>query len=124
FAATKNDAKSVNALLAAGADANYTLPDGTKALMAAASHHSTAASLALLDGGADPNLTDRAGNTLLHIAAQAGDVDLIRKLIAKKVAIDSRTPDAAMGGGRGGGGFRSVTGGQTPLLVAARAGQI
>ena len=88
------------------------------------SHHSTAASLALLDGGADPNLSDRAGNTILHTAAQAGDVDLIRKLIAKKVPVDPRTPDVAMGGGRGGGGFRFVTGGQTPLFVAARAGQI
>ena len=43
FAAIKNDAKSVKALLAAGADPNYALPDGTKALTAAASHHSTAA---------------------------------------------------------------------------------
>ena len=124
FAATKNDAKSVSALLAAGADPNYTLADGTKALLAAASHRSSAASMALLDGGADPNLSDRAGNTILHTAAQAGDVDLIRKLIAKKVPIDPRTPDAATGGGRGGGAFRLVTGGQTPLLVAARTGQI
>ena len=118
FAATKNDAASVKTLLAAGADANYALPDGTKVLMAAAAHRSTAAAVALIDGGADPNLTDRAGSTLLHTAAQNGELRLIKKLIAKGVNIEARTPNTAMGGGRGGGGgFRVAAGGQTPLLV-------
>jgi ankyrin repeat protein len=124
FASIKNDAASVKALLAAGADPNYALPDGTKVLTAAVAHRSTAASIALLDGGADPNQTDRTGNTLLHTAAQAGDVDLIRKLISKKVPVDPRTPDAPMGGGRGGGGFRFIAGSQTPLFLAARAGHV
>ncbi len=122
FAAIKNDPASVRALLAAGADENYALPDGTKVLMAAASHHSTAAALELLDDGADPNIADRTGNTVLHTAAQAGDVALIRKLIAKWVPVDPKTAEVASG--RGTGGFRFVTGAQTPLFLAARAGQI
>ena len=91
----------------------------------AAAHRSTAAAVALVDGGADPNVTDRAGNTPLHTAAQTGDLELIKKLLAKGVNIDARTPNTAAGGGRGGGGgFRAAAGGQTPLFVAARAGQI
>ena len=43
----------------------------------------TAAALALLEGGADLNVRDRAGNTTLHLAAQAGDLKLVRALLAK-----------------------------------------
>src|SRR5262249_37479056 len=44
---------------------------------------------------------------------------------AKGIAVDAKTPATQGGGGRGGGGgFRPIVGGQTPLLVAARAGQI
>src|ERR1019366_4566213 len=66
---------------------------------------------------------DRGGNTPLHTAAQAGDVALVTKLLAKGADANARTAKAA-GGGRGGGGggfFRQVAGEQTPLLVAAKA---
>ena len=43
FASVKNDAKSVQMLLAAGADPNYALPDAVKVLVIAASHRSAAA---------------------------------------------------------------------------------
>ena len=43
----------------------------------------TAAALALLEGGADINVRDRAGNTTLHLAAQAGDMNLVRALLAE-----------------------------------------
>ena len=56
FAAIRNDAKSVRLLLAAGADANFALPDGTKILLVAASHKSTLAAGALADGGTNPNV--------------------------------------------------------------------
>jgi len=126
FAATKNDALSAGILLAAGAEPNSALPDGTKALTVAASWHSTAVASQLVDSGADPNVADRAGNAPLHIAAQVGDVELIQKLLAKGGDPNVRTPKAAGGGGGrgGGGGFRPVSGEQTPLLMAARAGQI
>ncbi|MCX6627896.1 MAG: ankyrin repeat domain-containing protein [Candidatus Solibacter sp.] len=122
FAAVKNDAQSVRQLLAAGASANFALPDGTKILLVAVSHKSTLAAGAFADGGADPNVADRGGNTPLHTAAQAGDVELVKKLLAKGADANARTAKAAAGGRGGGGGFfRQVAGEQTPLMVAAKA---
>jgi len=93
-------------------------------LSVAVNNRSTASALELIDRGADIHVVDR-GNTLLHTAAQSGEIELVKKLIAKGIAIDTKTPATSGGGGRGGGGgFRAVAGGQTPLLVAARAGQI
>src|SRR5262249_26171652 len=121
FATIKNDANSVKALLAAGADASQTLPDGARALTVAASYRATAAALALIAGGADPSAGDRTGNTPLHIASQ-GDLDLIKALRAKGANLNA--PPADPGGARRGGGFFRPAGGQTPLFTAARAGQI
>src|SRR5262249_41555052 len=96
-----------------------------KVLTVAASYGSTAAAMALLDGGADPNVADRSGNSLLHIAAQSGDLQLVKKLLAKGSDPNVRTSNSGGGGRRGGGGgFRVVAGAQTPLMVAARANQI
>jgi ankyrin repeat protein len=121
FAAIKNDSKSVEALLAAGADANFALPDHTKVLLVAAAYRSTLAAGALVDGGADPNVADRGGNTPLHMAAQAGELVLVKKLLAKADA-NARTSQAPPAGrGGGGGGFRVISGEQTPLLLAAKA---
>ena len=47
FATLKNDAPSVQRLLAAGADPNYALPDQTKVLTVAAANSSYAAAIAL-----------------------------------------------------------------------------
>ena len=65
----------------------------------------TAAALALLEGGADINVRDRGGNTTLHLAAQAGDMNLVRALLAKRADPNARTPKStAPAGARGGGG--------------------
>jgi ankyrin repeat protein len=125
FAASKNDAKSVKSLLAKGADPNYALPDGIKALSVAASFKSTAAAAVLVDGGADPNVADKGGNTPLHIAAQSGDLDFLKKLVAKGASLNARTAKAPpFRGGAGGGGFFRPIGEQTPLMMAARANQL
>jgi cytohesin len=111
--------------VAAGADANFALPDGTKVLSVAASYRSAAAANALVDAGANPNVSDRGGNTPLHIAAQAGDVALIKKLLSKGADPNARTAKAPTGGrGGGGGGFFRLVGEQTPLLMAAKANHV
>jgi len=126
FAAMKDDAKSVRSLIAAGADPNFALPDGTKAMLVATAYKATDAAAALVDAGADPNVADRQGNTPLHAAAQIGSVELVKKLLAKGANPNAKTAQSGFGGrgGGGGGGFRPVAGEQTPLLVAAKAGQV
>jgi ankyrin repeat protein len=126
FAAMKDDAKSVRSLVAAGASPDFALPDGTKALLVATAYKATAAAAALVDLGADPNVADRQGNTPLHAAAQLGSVELVKKLLAKGADANAKTAQSNFGGrgAGGGGGFRPAAGQQTPLLVAAKAGQV
>ncbi len=83
----------------------------------------TGAALALLEGGANVNIRDRAGNSPLHVAAQQGDVAVVKELLARGVDPNIRTPRslAAAGGRGGGGGFRpGPSGEQTSLMMAAR----
>ena len=78
FAAIKDDARSIESLIAAGADPNFTLPDGTKVLSVAAAYKSTVAAGALVDRGANPNIADSAGVTPLHTAASGGASEMWR----------------------------------------------
>lgn len=114
FAALKNDSTVVKRLLAAGANANDGIPDGTKVLTIAESKRGHAAALALLDGGADPNVSDKDKKTPLHMAAEAGALDLVKKLIAKGAKVDARTGPGKEEE------YRPASGEQTPLLLAAR----
>lgn len=125
FAIMKNDAASVQCLLRAGADPNYALPDkdGTKMLTMAGSYKSAAAAIALLDGGADPNITDHKGMTPLHVAAEAGAVDLVRKLLSKGAVLNVRTYQAKKVSAdpiEKNLLVFSFSGEQTPLLLAAK----
>ncbi len=82
FAARVGDKESAKLLLAAGADANDALPDGTTALVEAAySGHGPVAAL-LLDKGADPNAA-AVGYTALHAAVLRSDPDLVKALLAR-----------------------------------------
>jgi ankyrin repeat protein len=122
FATTKGDAASVKILLGAGANPNVTLPSGARPLIVAASYRHTAAALALVDGGADIDVRDRAGYTALHLAAQAGDIGLVRAILGRRGDPNAHTPKSLMpAGARGGGPGRGGTPGeQTPLMIAAR----
>jgi ankyrin repeat protein len=89
FAARSGDVESVKLLLAAGADVNDALPDGTSALIVAAhSAHGKVATV-LLDKGADPNNTD-IGYAALHAAVLRSDLDLVKALLAHGANRDVR----------------------------------
>ena len=89
FAARVGDARSARVLLAAGADANDSLPDGTSALVLAAhSGHGGVAAL-LLDKGADPNAVG-TGYTALHAAVLRSDVTLVKALLGHGADPDMR----------------------------------
>jgi len=91
--------------------------------MVALQYKHTDAALALLAGGATFDVRDRAGNTALHLAAQVGDLALVRALLAKGADPNVRTPRsmaAAGARGAGGGGRGAPAGEQTPLMLAAR----
>jgi len=83
FAVRAGDAESVKLLLAAGADPNDHLPDGTSALVLAAHSDRGTAGAALLDKGADPNDMG-CGYTALHAAVLRSDLALVKALLAHK----------------------------------------
>jgi len=47
----------------------------------------------LLDAGADVNAAGLKGETALHIAANAGQIDIVRALVAKGASLDARNKD-------------------------------
>ena len=95
FAAVKNDAKSVRYAAGGGCGSELRAARRDQGAVVAAAYKSPAAAGALVDGGADPNVADRAGNTPLHTAAQAGDVELVKKLLAKGANPNARTAKGA-----------------------------
>jgi len=111
-------------LIAAGADPNTKLPDGSSVLIAAAAFRGTEAAITLVEGGAEVKVADRRGNTPLHTAAQLGDFELVKKLLAKGADPNARNAKALMRGGPAAGPFRPPAGEITPLHVSARAGQL
>jgi uncharacterized protein len=121
FAAQNGDVRTVEGLLAAGADAEYAAPPGMTALLVAmGSRKLKVAELLMARGGANVTARDRDGNTLLHSAAQLGDLDMAKALITKGADVNAKTEKPQ--GGRG--GNRGPSGGQTPLMLAARANHV
>lgn len=87
-AITANDADKIKALLAAGADANFTLrgdngKDSAPPLLMATEKQNLEIVKLLLDKGANPNLANEAGVTSLTKAVELNNLDLVTSLLAK-----------------------------------------
>lgn len=106
-AARTGDVAGVERALASGAPIDGGDPKrGETALMRAAAFGQRATVQTLLSAGANPMAESAGKRTALHAAAEGGDVDIIRDLLAKGLPVD-------------GGADR----GDTPLTVACAARQ-
>jgi uncharacterized protein len=82
FAARVGDVESARLLLAAGADANDSQPDGVSALVVAAHSGNGDVGALLLEYRADPNALG-SGYSALHAAILRGDLNLVKALLAR-----------------------------------------
>jgi ankyrin repeat protein len=136
FAARQGQVDSIEALVAAGADVNETLPDKTSALVTAVQGLNYEAAVVLLEHGVDPNAAGQ-GWTALHQVVwsrrpQRGQnnpgqkpkgtvssLDLARKLVEHGADInarETREPNSDMEGRNSLNRF-----GATPFFLAAKA---
>ncbi len=114
-AVARKDAAGIRAALAAGADVNGTLPDGSApasragmtALMVACFEGSEACVAALLDAGARTDARAADGRTALIFAAGWGGAACVQRLLAAGAATDARAAD-----------------GMTALMFAAARGDV
>ena len=138
LATTNGSAVMIGKLLEAGADANAPLsPQGDTALMMAARTGKPDALLALLDHGAKVNTReDWGGTSALMWAVTEHHTDAVRLLVARGADVNARSHVYPVANGRGTEGpMPEVTkpgdkpvgyanGGFTPLLFAAREGEL
>ena len=130
LAASNGSAAVLETLLAAGADPDRALPSGEKPLMTASRTGNPAAVQALLDRGADPHATERTfGQTALMWAVAQQHVEVVRVLLASGARVDDRSrayPQVVSSSGNAdpSGVFEVLLGGYTPLLFAARHGDV
>ncbi|MEP7306619.1 MAG: ankyrin repeat domain-containing protein [Acidobacteriota bacterium] len=144
IAAENGSAAMLGRLLDAGANSSTTDASGDTLLMAAVRAGSRDAVELLLDRGAAVNAVDaQFGHNALMWAARRNDTAIMRLLIARGATVDSRTrvgeppikrPPGTGGGSHGVGIVRGgvpsqgeqqpTSGGMTPLLFAARDGQL
>ena len=115
----------VKMLLARGASVNAAEPAQrqTALMWAAAERHADVVGV-LVEAGADVRATTRKGFTALHFAARAGDLASVTRLLAAGVDPNIQSTPDAPEAGRGVSYQSTLSGGSTPLLVAAVRGQI
>ena len=136
MASARGHGELVERLLAAGADPNGALASGETALMAAARAGSLQAVNALLDAGARVKVTESTrGQSALMWAVANRHPEITRALLEHGADVRARTRTRRrvynMGGSRSAGSasrgiaLEEVTlGGSTPLLFAARSGDL
>src|SRR4029453_13853043 len=148
MAETNGNPVMIRFLLEAGANANQTDTSGETVLMAATRTGNADSVRALLDRGANPNVAEsQLQLTALMMAAEAGYTEVVRALLEKGADIRARTrtgatpaprlpcqPNQTGCGSHGEGIVRGglpergmrppIPGAMTPLMYAAREGQI
>lgn len=82
-------------------------PDGSSALHYAVYEQDVERVRALLQAGADPNLSNRYGSNPMQLAAEVGDAAIIKLLLDAGADVDSPNPE-----------------GQTALMLVARTGKV
>lgn len=103
YAAMQGYSRLVEMLLESGADTSSVNETGFDALHASSMHGDPVTALALVEGGADLETVDSSvGATSLHMAAQAGNHQVVEVLVRAGAKVDQRTTD-----------------GETPLYLAA-----
>ena len=130
LAANNGSPAAVEALLASGADPSRALPSGETPLMTASRTGSAVAVRALLAAGADPHAREHAHEqTALMWAAAQGHPEVVRRLLAAGARVADRSlvyPQVVSSSGNAdrSGVFEVMQGGYTPLLFAARRGDV
>ncbi len=130
LAANNGNAAVVEALLAGGADPNLALPSGETVLMTASRTGDPEAVRALLAAGADPHATEAAHRqTALMWAVAQQHAEVVRLLLESGARVDDRSlsyPQVVSSSGNAdpSGVFEVQQGGYTPLLFAARQGDL
>jgi ankyrin repeat protein len=130
LASLNGSASMVARLLDAGAGPNLALASGETALMAAARSGNVKAVELLIAGGADVNARERSRDqTALMWAVEQRHADVARTILAAGADVHARSNvwrqlENTAGNTNAAGDFEMAHGGSTPLLFAARQGDV